>query len=125
MTDQIGLPEPGRVRASYSPGFRRSAVAECLVPGASVAGVARRHGINANLLFGWRKDPRYNPALIATPDFLPVTLAMTARAEPPMPPPASVREIEIALVCGARLTCRGEIDEPSLLKVLRAIRRTT
>jgi transposase len=25
------------------------------VPGASVAAIARKHGVNANLLFGWRR----------------------------------------------------------------------
>ncbi len=30
-------------------------VKETLVPGASVADVARRHGVNANLLFTWRR----------------------------------------------------------------------
>ncbi|ARU20791.1 DNA repair protein RadA [Ralstonia solanacearum] len=29
---------------------------ETLVPGASVSAVARRHGVNANQVFGWRKQ---------------------------------------------------------------------
>lgn len=31
-------------------------VQETLVPGASVSAVARRHGVNANQVFGWRKQ---------------------------------------------------------------------
>ena len=31
-------------------------VAEASVPGASVAEVARRHGLNANLVFSWRRQ---------------------------------------------------------------------
>src|SRR6516225_1967180 len=31
-------------------------VAEASVPGTSVAEVARRHGLNANLVFGWRRQ---------------------------------------------------------------------
>src|SRR5512134_425634 len=34
---------------------KRRIVEEALVPGVSVAAVARRHGVNANLLFGWRR----------------------------------------------------------------------
>lgn len=124
MTDQIAVVASRRMRASYTPAFRRQAVAECLVKGASVAGVALRHGINANLLFGWRKDPRYNAALSAKLDFLPVAIAPAGRAEAP-DPPLPVSEIDITLRCGARLICRGDVDEPSLLKVLRALRRTT
>jgi transposase len=32
---------------------KREIVAEALKPGVSVAAVARQHGVNANLLFGW------------------------------------------------------------------------
>ena len=42
MTDQIEVPSKRRIRASYTPDFRRQAVAECLVKGTSVAGVALR-----------------------------------------------------------------------------------
>ncbi|KVE63785.1 transposase [Burkholderia vietnamiensis] len=31
-------------------------VQETLEPGASVSAVARRHGVNANQVFGWRKQ---------------------------------------------------------------------
>jgi transposase-like protein len=34
---------------------KRRIVEETLVPGTSVAEIARRHGLNANLLFGWRR----------------------------------------------------------------------
>ncbi len=38
--------------------YRRRVVAEANEPEASVAGVARRHGLNANLLFKWIRRPR-------------------------------------------------------------------
>jgi transposase len=34
---------------------KRRIVEETLVPGASVARVARAHGVNANQVFGWRR----------------------------------------------------------------------
>ena len=40
-------------RRSYSKAFKRRVVAETLEPGASVAAVARLHGLNANMVFLW------------------------------------------------------------------------
>jgi hypothetical protein len=38
--------------------MKRWIVEQTLVPGASVAKVAQRHGVNANQVFGWRKQYR-------------------------------------------------------------------
>jgi transposase len=43
---------------------RRQIVEEALVPGVSVAAIARAHGVNANLLFHWRK--LYQAGLLST-----------------------------------------------------------
>ena len=47
-----------RSRRSYSDDEKRRIVAEACLPGASVAEIARRHGVNANLLFTWRRAAR-------------------------------------------------------------------
>lgn len=47
--------EGKRSRRSWSDEEKQRIVSEAVVPGASVADIARRHGINANLLFNWRK----------------------------------------------------------------------
>lgn len=47
-----------RARRSWSEEEKRRLVEEALAPGASVAEVARRHGVNANLLFNWRRLAR-------------------------------------------------------------------
>jgi transposase len=44
-----------RSRRSWSRDEKRRIVDETFCPGASVADVARRHGLNANLVFNWRK----------------------------------------------------------------------
>jgi transposase len=44
-----------RLRRSWSVEEKRRIVAEAVLPGASVADIARRHGVNANLVFNWRK----------------------------------------------------------------------
>jgi transposase-like protein len=43
---------------------RRRIVEETLIPGESVAGVARRNGVNANQVFVWRKQ--YHQGLLQT-----------------------------------------------------------
>ena len=53
-SDQATVATPTRrmLRANEE---KRPIVAAALVPGASVAAVAHKHGVNANLLFGWRR----------------------------------------------------------------------
>ena len=44
-----------RSRRVWSVEEKQRIVAEAVVPGASVAEIARRHGVNANLVFTWRR----------------------------------------------------------------------
>jgi transposase len=73
-----------RIRRNHSPALKAQILAQCAAPGASVAKVAMAHGINANIVHGWRKLARDGgqPAL-AAPAFVPV------RIEPPAQPPAT------------------------------------
>ena len=50
-------------------------VEETLQPGASVAQIARNHGVNTNQVFLWRKTYREGLLPDAKPALLPVTLA--------------------------------------------------
>ena len=49
----VGMPKDRKRRRTIKE--RRDIVEETLVPGASVARVARRHDVNANQVFYWRK----------------------------------------------------------------------
>ena len=51
-----GVGERRKVRRSWPVGERQRIVAETLVPGASVSVVARRHDVNANQVFKWRRE---------------------------------------------------------------------
>src|SRR5258705_5278088 len=51
--DKQGPVSPVRQRRSIAE--KRRIVEETLAPGASVARVARAHGVNANQVFGWRR----------------------------------------------------------------------
>ncbi len=66
-----------RPRRRYSAAEKARLVAAACEPGASVARIAREHGINANLLFGWLRRARPSPALLPAPapTLLPITVA--------------------------------------------------
>ena len=76
-------------RRSYPKALKAQIVAECGSPGASVAGVALSHGVNANLVHKWIRQAERQTA--AAPGFVPVAL-------PAMP--LAGRHIEIRLSRG-------------------------
>ena len=45
-----------RTRRYHAPDLKREVVAACQQPGASVAGVALTHGLNANLVRRWMRE---------------------------------------------------------------------
>jgi transposase-like protein len=54
-------------RRQYPLELKRRVVEETFAPGASVSIVARRHDLNANLVFEWRKQYRYGRLWNGTP----------------------------------------------------------
>ena len=52
----------GRKKRFWADEEKRSICAQALAPGVSVAQVARRYSMNANLVFKWPKDPRFSPS---------------------------------------------------------------
>ena len=108
-------------RRSYSKAFKRRVVAETLEASASVASVARQHGLNANMVFLWRGDPRFGPGLDA-PSFLPVEVSATEVSVPPEPVcPVNDCRIEIALSSGHRLTLIGAFDPDMVVRLARGL----
>lgn len=73
-----------RVRRWRSVAEKRQIVQQTMEPGASVALVARAHGINANQLFKWRRDFERGELAdtpVSSQALLPVTIAAPSRAE--------------------------------------------
>ena len=66
--------EDSRKRRRYSRELKAQILAECEAPGVSVAKVALGHGINANIVHGWRKLAR-QAQVAKAPQFVPVTVA--------------------------------------------------
>ena len=124
-----------RRRRDHSPALKRELIERSLQPGASVSGIALDSGINANLLFKWRREHlRENGRAIvaapptAKPVLLPVTIdspmpEVTAAPTPPAPttPRSNTGSIEID-IGGARVRLRGAVDEASVRVVLQALR---
>ena len=69
--------ENSRKRRRHSAELKAQILAKCAVPGASVAKVAMAHGINANIVHGWRKLARETGAAAVSEQFLPVAVAPT------------------------------------------------
>ena len=123
--------ESARTRRLHDRSFKDDMVAQSLVPGASIAAIAMKGGINANLLFKWRREHvRAKDAVApAGATLLPVCVIPDVPAGPASIPTAAtsrgarpgVIELEIA---GAQLRLRGTVDEAMLSSVLRALRRS-
>jgi transposase len=108
-----------RRRRIWEDDEKRRIVAQTLVPGVSVSRVARRYDVNANLVFKWLRDARYQPSApdAAAPCFLPIEV-MATPSPAVIEPPAIEREatdarIEIVLSNGHRLE-RGRFVWPSV-----------
>lgn len=137
----------GTPRRQHDRAFKANLVEQCLLPGASVAAVALAGGVNANLLFRWRREylrckQLSRPASSSSAVLVPVhvdsaTDADAGRSHSSAPSPASnavvvatqrsarasgIIELDIA---GAVLRLRGPVDEASLCSVLRALRQST
>ena len=122
-----------RRRRDHSPELKRELVARSLLPGASVSAIALEAGINANLLFTWRRAHRtatsqVRATLPSSAVLLPVTIDVAQDAESitPAPPPvrANTGTIEID-IGGARIRLRGAVDDATVRCVLQSLRSVT
>jgi transposase len=115
-------------RPNYSTDFkRRLAVAAC-APNVSVSKLALGHGVNANMLFKWRRQ--YRAGLLgadAEPAFLPVAVEMTVTGAPALAtvaasaPETCDGSIEITLG-DAVVRVQGEVDARVLRTVIQSLR---
>ena len=132
-------------RRHYSVKFKRRLARLTLEPGASVAGIARAHRINANQLFKWRRWYLRQPELpqSAPPEpepepgatLLPVVVAPSGRApldlaaladapaeRAPESSPAELGQIEVEMG-RTRVRVSGSVDPTLLAMILRHVER--
>ena len=114
-----------RVRRTHSKEFKARVVEASQVQGASVAGVALAHGVNANLVRKWIMIKRGAPAPAVATRLLPVHI-MTATASrlatmrsSAASPHGEVIEIDVA---GARIRVRAGFDAGTLCEVVLVLR---
>jgi transposase len=113
---------PGRRRRSWSLDEKRRIVDETLEDDTSLAEVARRHDLNANQLFTWRRQfgvEAAGPKDVAP--ILPVTIALETAVEEP--DPGSSSQIEIVLADGDRILVWSDVETAALMRVLKALSR--
>jgi len=120
---------------NYPIEFKRGLAAQACSPGISVAKLALAHGINANLLFKWRRQYRADqpgvcdgvvegapqPVLRPAVPLLPVVETMVAPVEP-----SAAKEscIEVIFRCATVRIC-GQVDRAQLEAVLGCLVRRT
>ena len=120
---------------------RTSICLQTTAPDVSVAQVARRYALNANMIFKWLRDARYAPGsaqgAVDAPVFLPVEVVNPARLEAARPVfpnsvfpnsvfPNSVLPdclLEIEIAGGHRLRVIGAYDPEALARLIRGLSR--
>ena len=119
-----GADEGERRRRTWSADQKQRIIAESFAPGASVAEVARRYGLNANMLFTWRRRERgavdggdgepVNIVPVKVVEAMPIAIAAA---------PSSMGRIEIVLVGGERIIVGPDVDTTALARIIKALTR--
>ena len=105
-------------RRRWPEALKRQIVAETLEPGSSVSLVARRHDVNANQLFLWRRELTTKPPVaVASGTMLPVEIVPERRRQRR----ADAGCIEIEFGTGARVRVRGEVPPETLRQVIELL----
>ena len=120
---EVVIAGPPARRRHRSKRERRQIVEETLQPGASVAVIARRHDVNANQVFHWRKLYREGRLDVApaTTQLLPVHVAEVVSSEPSAAKLyAGVIVVEVGR---ARVRIEGPVDADNLRLVLERVGR--
>ena len=125
----------GQKKRFWSDEEKVSICVQTCAPGVSVAQVARRYAMNANLIHKWLRDPKYAPDLetveeqtVEEPCFLPVEIVDRPGAEDPAPALAANAAsghsaIEIDIAGGHRLRIIGGYDPDALARLIRGLNR--
>ena len=124
-----------RIRRRWEDVEKIQIVAQTRVPGVSVSQVARRYDVNANLVFKWLRDPRFNPPAEdgSTGPFLPVEVIVSQAVikSPVLDVPvvevpiigseAPGLKVEIVLPTGHRINVNGAYDPDALCRLVRGL----
>jgi transposase len=125
---------PSRRRRSYSAEEKLRIVQETLKPGASVSVVARRHDVNANMVFTWRRHHQEGSLVSGSPKprkpkLLPVMVQPDEAERAPRKSDLAQHDvvatptgrIEIEFPGGVRLRTDGMVDAATLRATIQAL----
>jgi transposase len=119
-TAEIEIAARGK-RRHRSKEERRRIAKESLVPGASVAVIARAHGVNANQVFHWRKLYREGRLDAGPSPLLPVRITEVFETPPaPIAPQTGAIHIELGR---ARIHVEGAADPETVRAILEQLGR--
>ena len=126
----------GQKKRFWADEEKRSICAQALAPGVSVAQVARRYAMNANLIFKWLKDFRFSPAAGETPGgpeggsvFLPVEVSSSTEridhgamgTTVSTSAPLLAHRVDITLSDGRRVVVEGPTALLSVVGLVRGL----
>jgi transposase len=116
-----------RVRRFRSVAEKRRIVELTFEPGASVAKVARAHGVNANQVFAWRRAFKSGELAAPATALLPVTVSARCGAEigelVAAQPQATVGAIHIEFPGGALISVESGADPSLVRSILESLRK--
>lgn len=124
-------PVAGTLRRRYSLEFKRRVVQESMASGASIAGVAMAHGLNANQLHNWRWQYRRGDfdQLANTPTLLPIhitgalTTPQVTHTTPAFTDGNTGEDGRIELYLGhAKIVVHGVVDLRALQGMIELLR---
>jgi transposase len=122
----------GQKKRFWSDDEKRSICAQTTVRGVSVAQVARRYAMNANLIHNWLKDPRFAPksdinAVVDTDTgFLPVEITGAVAVPfvdeaPRLDVAVSADRVDITLSDGRRILVEGPTALSGVLALVEGL----
>ena len=121
----------GQKKRFWSDEEKQSNCDQTRAPGVSVAQVARRYALNANLIHKWLRDPRFasDDAAddVGTAAFLPVEIEGTVSsaneplAVPVLGGPLSAQRIDKTLSDGRRILVEGTTALSSVLALIKGL----
>jgi len=137
MTVEEGISGGSGRRRRWTEEDKARIVAECEAPGSSVSIVARRHDLNTNMLFTWRREFRrqHCSADVDQVSFVPAVIAPDEPAPEQLPPkephpgpeigPAQLPagRIEIVLGNSRRIIIDQDVSAAALARVIGVLER--
>ena len=122
----------GRKLRRWSVEEKKAICLQATTPGVSIAQVAQRYAMNANLIHKWLKDRRFAPkadVFDQETKFLPVEIEADVIRAPvsigaPMPStstPLSAQRVDITLSDGRRILVEGATGLPAVLALVEGL----